>query len=233
MGLVLGPHARADRTGDTRAAKVGLPAPEEHREYGARGQCWTPYPHTRAHSTWTAGPDSPQEEGSRRGESARPWTPLATGPPRTAGGEHLMPTRTHQCRPAEPAYELPDPRPAAPTACAPATGNPHPTPRSQAQRHNNGGTRGPTQNTPPISDAKRSTSGHQGAETQRRRSRPHTRGRGHGLRPGGNTGALNGQHARRTCAAGGQGARPLPRVEARPLHRRRLLPEAAPTARPR
>ena len=73
-------------TTDTRAAKPRLPAPEEHREYGARGQRWTLYPHIRAHSTWAAGPDSPQEEGSRRGESARPQTPLATGPPRTAGG---------------------------------------------------------------------------------------------------------------------------------------------------
>ena len=43
------------------------------------------------------------------------------------GREHLVPTRTHECRPAEPAYELPHPRPAAPTARAPATGNPHPT----------------------------------------------------------------------------------------------------------
>ena len=59
MGPVLGPHARTDRTRDTRAAKPRLPAPEEHREYGPRGQCLTPYPHTRAHSTWTAGPDSP------------------------------------------------------------------------------------------------------------------------------------------------------------------------------
>ena len=121
--------------------------------------------------------------------SARPRTPLATGPRQTAGREHLVPTRAHECWPAEPAYELPQPRPAAPTARAPATGNPHPTPCcSQAQRHNNGGTRGPTQNTPPISDAGRSTRGHQGAGTQRRRRRPPTRGSWHGLRPGGNTG---------------------------------------------
>ena len=52
---------------DTRAARPRLPAPEEHREYGPRGQLWTPYAHTRAHSMWAAGPDSPQEEGSRKG----------------------------------------------------------------------------------------------------------------------------------------------------------------------
>ena len=97
-----------------------------HRAYKPRGQCWAPYPHTRAHSTWTAGPGSPQEEGSRRRESARPRTPFATGSPRTAGGEHLMPTRTYERRPAEPAYELPDQRPAATTARTTATGNSHP-----------------------------------------------------------------------------------------------------------
>ena len=47
-------------TTDTRAAKPQLPAPEEHREYRPGGQRWTPYPHTRAHSTWAAGPDSPR-----------------------------------------------------------------------------------------------------------------------------------------------------------------------------
>ena len=100
--------------------------------------------------------------------------------PQLARAPHTSP---HQRRPAEPAYELPHPRPGAPTARTPAIGNPHPTPCSQAQRHNNGRIHGPTQNTPPISDAGRSTRGHQGAGTQRRRRRPPTRGRGHGLRP--------------------------------------------------
>ena len=218
-------------TTDTQAAKPQLPAPEEHREYGPRGQRWTPYPHTRAHSTWAAGPDSPREKGSRMGESARPRTPLATGPPRIAGVEHLLPTRTRECRPAEPAYELSHPRPAAPTAPAPATGNPHPTPSSWAQRHNNGGTCGPTQNTPPIPGARRSTRGHEGAGAQRRRRRPPKRGRGHGLRPGGHTRALHGKHARRTYNAGGQRAHPLPRLKTGPLHRRKLGPQTAPPAR--
>ena len=56
---------------------------------------------------------------------------------------------------------------------------------------------------------------------------------GHINRPGGNTGALHGKHARGTCAAGGQRAHPLPRVETGPLHRRRLVPQTAPSARPR
>ena len=144
MGLMLGPHARTNRTRDTRAAEPRLPAPEDgqpgegrrltpyapHRAYKPRGPCWAPYPHTRAHSTWTAGPGSPQAEGSRRRESARPRTPLATGSLGTAGGEHLMPTRTPERWPAEPAYDLPNPRPAAPIARTPARGNPHPIPCS-------------------------------------------------------------------------------------------------------
>ena len=38
---------------------------------------------------------------------------------------------------------------------------------------------------------------------------------------------------RGTCAAGGQRAHPLPRVETGPLHRRGLVPKTAPSARPR
>ena len=88
MGPMLGPHARTNRTRDTRAAEARLPAPEDgqpgegqrlapetpHRAYKPRGQCWAPYPHTCAHSTWTAGPGTPRDEGSRRTESARSLT---------------------------------------------------------------------------------------------------------------------------------------------------------------
>ena len=115
-------------TMDTRAAKTGLPAPEEHREYGPRRQRWTPYPHTLADSTWAAGPDSPQEEGSWRGESARPRTPLATGPPQTAGGgapsadtHTRMPTRGTVVR-AHP----PTPRRAHSTCTSDGKSAPHP-----------------------------------------------------------------------------------------------------------
>ena len=59
----------------------------------------TTYPHTRAHSMWAAGPDSPQEGGSRRGESARPRTPLSTGLPQTAGGRAPS-AHTHTRTPA-------------------------------------------------------------------------------------------------------------------------------------
>ena len=180
-----------------------------------------PQPHTRAHSTWTAGPGSPQEEGSRRRESAQPRTPLAGGAPNA---------HTHTRKPVRRAsVRAPKRMPcrAHSTYTSPGKSAPHP------QRHKNGGTRGPTQNTPLISDAGRSTRGHQGAETHWRRRRPPTGGRGRGLRPGGNPGAFRWQRARRTCAAGGQRSHPLPRQEKGPLHRRRLVPQATPPTRPR
>ena len=95
VGPVLGPHARTDRTWDTRVAEPRLPAPEDGRSgkrqrltpdaphngggppplgdgpppaprhaapTGHAGQgdsVGPPHPHTRAHSTWVADPNSP------------------------------------------------------------------------------------------------------------------------------------------------------------------------------
>ena len=95
MRPVLGPHARTDRTWDTRVAEPRLPAPEDGRPgegqrltphaphnggrppppgdgppppprhaapTGHAGQgdsVGPPHPHTRAHSTWVADPNSP------------------------------------------------------------------------------------------------------------------------------------------------------------------------------
>ena len=94
VGPVLGPHARTDRTRDTRVAELWLPAPQDGRP--GEGQSLTPdaphnggrppppgdgpappprhaaptghagqgdsvgppHPHTRAHSTWVADPNS-------------------------------------------------------------------------------------------------------------------------------------------------------------------------------
>ena len=89
VGLGLGPHARTDRTRDTRVAEPRLPAPEEGRPgegqrltpdaphnggrdgpplpprhatptgHAAQGDSvGPPTPHTRAHSTWVAEPNS-------------------------------------------------------------------------------------------------------------------------------------------------------------------------------
>ena len=95
VGPVLGPHARGDRTRDTRVGEPWLPAPEDGRPgeeqrltpdaphnggrpsppgdgplppprhaapTGHAGQgdsVGPPHPHTRAHSTWLADPNSP------------------------------------------------------------------------------------------------------------------------------------------------------------------------------
>ena len=95
VGPVLGPHARTDRTQDTRVAEPRLPAPEDGRPgegqrltpgaphnggrpappgdgppppprhaaptgHAGRGDgVGLPHPHTRAHSTWVADPNSP------------------------------------------------------------------------------------------------------------------------------------------------------------------------------
>ena len=111
------------------------PAPRHAAPTGHVGQgdsVGPPHPHTRAHSTWAADPGSPPGQSSRRRESAWLQTPLATGPPVLHGrqGEHLVPTRLRERRPAGPAFELPYPRPTAPKTRAPATGNPQPIPCS-------------------------------------------------------------------------------------------------------
>ena len=86
----------------------------------------TPVPRARAQRPLTA-PRRRAAGGGRAPGLRRPSQRDRHGP---RGGEYLVPTRTHESRPAEPAYELPQPRPAAPTARAPATGSPHPTPCS-------------------------------------------------------------------------------------------------------
>ena len=86
VGPVLGPHARTDRTRDTRVAEPWLPAPDDGQPgegqrltpdaphngsrpppqhaapTGHAGQgdsVGPPHPHTLAHSTWVADPNSP------------------------------------------------------------------------------------------------------------------------------------------------------------------------------
>ena len=95
VGPLLGPHARTDRTRDTRVAEPWLPAPDDRRpgegqrltpgaphnggrpappgdgppppprhaaptgDTGPGDGVGLPHPHTRAHSTWVADPNSP------------------------------------------------------------------------------------------------------------------------------------------------------------------------------
>ena len=141
VGPVLGPHARADRTQDTRDVEPCLPAPEDGRL--GEGQRLTPgaphnggrppppgmaphHPHTRAHSTWVADPNSPPNgravgggtapdfrRSSQRRKAPPPGTPLPhphseqRWPARAHAvglvlGPHTRTDRTRDTRPAEP-----------------------------------------------------------------------------------------------------------------------------------
>ena len=143
VGPVLGPHARTDRTRDTRVAEPWLPAPEDGRPgegqrltpdaphnggrppppgdgppppprhaapTGHAGQGDTvrpPYPHTRAHSTWLADPNSPPSGRAVRGGTApelrRPsqwWKAPPQGKPfRHSHSEQRRPARAHAVGP--------------------------------------------------------------------------------------------------------------------------------------
>ena len=81
MGRVLGPHARTDRTRDTRVAEARLPAPEDRRP--AEGQRLTP--------------DAPHN-GGRPPPSEQPTTNPAARSPHSAckpRGQCWAPTPAH------------------------------------------------------------------------------------------------------------------------------------------
>ena len=78
-------------TTDTRAAKTWLPAPEEHREYRPRGQRWTPYPHTRAHSTGQRAPTAPRRRAAGRGRAHGLGRPSQRGCHGPRGGSTYCP----------------------------------------------------------------------------------------------------------------------------------------------
>ena len=212
MGPVLGPP----------------PAPQPAAPTGHAGQgdsVGPPHPHTRAHSTRAADPGSPPEEGSGRRESAWPHSPPTTGPPMLHGqqGEHLVPTRTRERRLAEPAFELPYRRPnrANDTCTSHGKSAPHPLLLDT------------------VTQQWRNPRPHAKHAPGLRRWTQHTRSSALELRGG--EGDLPQEDAgadsdleivRRTYAAGGQRARPLPPVETGPLHRRRL-PQVKPPPRSR
>ena len=143
VGLVLGPHARTDRTRDTRVAEPPLPAPEDGRPgegqrltpdapdnsgrppppgdgspppprhaaptgHAGRGDSvGPPHPHTRAHSTWVADPNSPPSRRAVGGWTApdlrRPsqwWKAPPPGTPfRHPHSEQRRPARAHAVGP--------------------------------------------------------------------------------------------------------------------------------------
>ena len=82
VGLVLGPHARTDRTRDTRVAETWLPAPEDGRP--GEGQRLTP--------------DAPHNDGRHAPPRGQPPTiPAARSPHRACRrvGQCWAPTATH------------------------------------------------------------------------------------------------------------------------------------------
>ena len=144
VGPVLGPHARTDRTRDTRVAEPWLPAPEDGRpEEGQRltpdaphnsgrpapppgdgppppprhaapgghaGQgdsVGPPHPHTSAHGTWVADPNSPPVGRAVGGGTVpdlrRPSQWWKAPPPRTpfrhSHSEQRRPARAHAVGP--------------------------------------------------------------------------------------------------------------------------------------
>ena len=82
MGPVLGPHARTDRTRDTRVAEHWLPAPEDGRP--GEGRRLTP--------------DAPHSGGRPPPRGRPPTTPAARSPHRACRprGQYWAPTPTHR-----------------------------------------------------------------------------------------------------------------------------------------
>ena len=91
MGLVLGPHARTDRTRDTRVAEPRLPAPEDGRP--GEGQRLTPdAPHNGGRplppGTATHQPrgTQPPQDIQAKGTVLGPHTPTPGRPQHVGGG---------------------------------------------------------------------------------------------------------------------------------------------------
>ena len=96
VGLMLGPHARTDRTRDTRVAEPWLPAPEDGRP--GEGQRLTP--------------GAPHKGGRPPPPGTAPHHPRGTQPPRgmQAKGTVLGP-HTHTCAPTARGWRTPTARP--------------------------------------------------------------------------------------------------------------------------
>ena len=119
VGPVVGPHARTDRTGDTRVAEPWLPAPEDGRP--GEGQCLTPV--------------APDSGGRPAPPGTAPHHPRGTQPPQgmQAKGTVLGP-HTHTPAPTARGWRTPTGRPAGGqpgegrrlTSDAPHNGGRHP-----------------------------------------------------------------------------------------------------------
>ena len=204
VGPVLGPHARTDRTRDTRAAEPWLPAPEDGRpgegqrltpgaphnggrppppgdgprppprhaaptgQAGQGDSVRPPHPHTRAHSTWVADPNSPPSGRAVGGGTAPDlrrcsqwWKAPPPGTPfRHPHSEQRRPARAHAVGPVLGPHartdRIRDTRVAEPWLPAPEDGRPGEGQRLTPDAPHNGGRyppRGCPSATPTASNA--------------------------------------------------------------------------------
>ena len=149
---MLGPHARTDRTGDTRDAEPWLPAPEDGRPRegqrltpgaphngGRHPPPGTPFRHPHSEQRWPArahavGPVlSPHARTDRTRDTrdAEPWPP-APEDGRPGEGQRLTPCAPHNCGEHPPPGDAPPPPPQRATPapkgarCGAGAGSPRP-----------------------------------------------------------------------------------------------------------
>ena len=223
MGPVLGPHARTDRTRDTRVAEPWLPAPEDGRSgegrrltpdaphnsgrppppgdgppppprhaapTGHAGQgdsVGPPHPHTRAHGTWVADPNSPPSGRAVRGGTApdlkRPsqwWKAPPPGTPfRHPHSEQRQPARAHAVGPVLNPHartdRTRDTRVAEPWLPAPEDGRPGEGQRLTPDAPHNSGRPPPPGDGPPPPPRHAAPTGHAGQGDSVGPPHPHTR----------------------------------------------------------
>ena len=222
-GPVLGPHARTNRTRDTRVAEPWLPAPEDGRPgegqrlttgvphnagrllppgtapppparhaapTGHAGQgdsVGPPHPHTRAHSTWVADPDSPPSRRAVGGGIApdlrhpSQWwkTPPLGTPFRHPHSEQRRPARAHAVGPVLGPHTRTDrtwdTRVAEPWLPAPEDGRPGEGQCLTPDAPHNNGRPSPPGTAPPPPPRHAASTGHAGQGDSVGPPHPHTR----------------------------------------------------------
>ena len=222
VGPVLGPHARTDRTRNTRVAEPWLPAPEGGRlgegqrltpdaphnggrppppgtdpqhprgtqppqGMQAKGTVLAPHPHTPAHSTWVADPNSPPSGRAVRGRTApdlrRPsqwWKAPPPGTPfRHPHSEQHRPARAHAVGPVLNPHartdRTRDTRVAEPWLPAPEDGRPGEGQRLTPDAPHNGGGPPPPGTASPPPPRHAAPTGHAGQGDSVGPPHPHTR----------------------------------------------------------
>ena len=171
----------------------GPPPPPRHAaptgHAGQRGSVRPPHPHTRAHSTWVADPNSPPSGRAVGGGTApdlrRPsqwWKAPPPGTPfRHPHSEHRRPARAHAVAPVlgphTPTDRTRDTRVAEPWLPAPEDGRPGEGQRLTPDAPRNGGRPPPPGDSPPPAPRHAAPTGHAGQGDSF--GPPHPHGRAH------------------------------------------------------